>query len=64
MRTFNTLAFTFLITFFVSAVANAILNARFMLIIPRGKAGDDFRIYHDGLQRRSGLILAGLRLHR
>ncbi len=37
MQTFNSMAFTFLITYFVSAVANAILNAAFMLIIPREK---------------------------
>ncbi len=37
MSTFGSLAFTFLITFFVSAVANAILNAAFMLVIPREK---------------------------
>ncbi|WP_373116713.1 MFS transporter [Holdemania massiliensis] len=37
MQTFNTLALSFLITFFVSAVANAILNAAFMLVIPREK---------------------------
>lgn len=37
MQTFNSLAFTFLITYFVSAVANAILNAAFMLVIPREK---------------------------
>lgn len=37
MQTFNSMAFTFLIAYFVSAVANAILNAAFMLIIPREK---------------------------